>query len=134
MPPEATTAGDRLFQRALAHLYWPGNHEARMLAGYRERPGVTPMGWVVDMRGSAPCAATTASSMAGRAPREPAQVPIGGGNHVERFRPPPICLHELGRFQSISEDVSGVDEQRQTPLYQRVSIRSRAPSVSYENR
>jgi len=29
----------------------------------------------------------------------------------------------------MAEDVSGVDEQRQTPLYQRVNIRSRAPSA-----
>ena len=43
--------------------------------------------------------------------------------------PPPI-----GSISEDSEDVSGVDEQRQAPPYQRVSIRSRAPSASYENR
>jgi len=55
-----------------------------------------------------------------------------GGRHL--IPPPPKCLHEPGRILRIAEDVSEVDEQRQAPPYQRVSIRSRAPSASYENR
>jgi len=58
--------------------------------------------------------------------------PDRGGEH--RVPPPPTCLRELGRFLRIPEDVSGVDERPQAPPYQRVSIRSRAPPVSYENR
>jgi len=54
-----------------------------------------------------------------------------------------IMLNDSRRLQNASkswvdfwipEDCSGVDERRQTPPYQRVSIRSRAPSASYENR
>ena len=41
----------------------------------------------------------------------------GGGQTVP---PPPKCLQEVGRFLRIPEDASGVDEQRQTPPYQRV--------------
>lgn len=53
--------------------------------------------------------------------------PDRGGGH--RVPPPPKCLHELGRSLGIPEDAGGVDGRRQAPPYQRVSIRSRAPSA-----
>src|SRR5688572_20620635 len=50
-----------------------------------------------------------------------------GGRHL--LPPPPTCLHELGRSLRIPKDVSGVGERWQAPQYQRVTIRSRAPSA-----
>jgi hypothetical protein len=44
--------------------------------------------------------------------------------------PPPKYLQEVGRFPRLAEDGSRDDAQRQAPLDQRVSIRSRAPSAS----
>ena len=51
---------------------------------------------------------------------------VGGGSIVP---PPPISLHEPGRFVVFHENVSEVSE-RQQPRKERVSPRSHAPSIS----
>ena len=55
----------------------------------------------------------------------------GGGNIVP---PPPISLQEPGRFLVFLEDVSEVSERRQLPPSERISPRSRAPSISSRSR
>lgn len=55
----------------------------------------------------------------------------GGGSIVS---PPPTCLHEPGRFRVFLEDVSEVSERPQPPPRERVSPRSRAPSISSRSR
>ena len=51
---------------------------------------------------------------------------VGGGSIVP---PPPISLHEHGRLRVFLEDISEVGEPLQLPPRERVSPRSRAPSI-----
>jgi hypothetical protein len=55
----------------------------------------------------------------------------GGGSTVP---PPPISLQEPSRFRVFLEDVSEVSERWQLPPRERVSPRSRAPSISSRSR
>jgi hypothetical protein len=63
-------------------------------------------------------------------PREQPFAPAAGTSSP----PPPISLQKQGRFQVFLEDVSEAAERRQLPLNERVSPRSRAPSISSRSR
>ena len=56
---------------------------------------------------------------------------VSGGNIVP---PPPISLQEVGRFRVFCADVSEVSQRPQLLPRERVSPRSRAPSISSQSR